>query len=271
MTAAYTRELDVALALAREAGAEVVRMRPGDLGVEMKPGDEPVTLADKRASELITAGLARAFVDDPIISEEAPPPPGALGAPRAWFIDPIDGTKDFIRGGDGFSVMIGLVQDGRPVLGVVYQPTLDRAFYATPAGAFVRIADDVRALAVSAVATAGEARLVASASHRTVETDRIKATLGISDEQNIGSVGVKLCLIAMGVRDLYVNPAARTKAWDTCAPEAILVGAGGRLTDLFDAPIAYDVLPQRRGLVASNGRIHAEVVGRVGALFRHLS
>ena len=265
------RELDVALALAREAGAEVVRLRRGDLGVEMKLGEEPVTVADKRASELILAGLARAFPDDPVISEEAPPPPGALGAARGWFVDPIDGTKDFIRGGDGFAVMIGLVQDGRPVLGVVYQPTIDRAFYATPAGAFVRIADEVKPLVVSNVATAGEARLVASASHRTADTDRIKETLGISDEQNVGSVGVKLSLIAMGVRDLYVNPAAKTKAWDTCAPEAILAGAGGRLSDIFGTPIAYDTLPQLRGLVGSNGRIHDDVVGRLGSLFRHLS
>ena len=271
MTDRLARELAVALELAREAGAEVVRLRTGNLCVEMKPGDEPVTIADRRASELILAGLARAFPEDPIISEEAAPPPGALAAPRLWFIDPIDGTKDFIRGSDGFAVMIGLVEAGRPVLGVVYQPTIDRAFYATAAGAFVRIADEVQPLGVSGVTTAGEARLVASASHRTADTDRIKQTLGISDEQNVGSVGVKLCLIAMGVRDLYVNPAAKTKAWDTCAPQAILAAAGGRLSDLFGAPLSYAELPQRHGLVGSNGKIHDEVVGRLGSLFRHLS
>jgi 3'(2'), 5'-bisphosphate nucleotidase len=265
------RELEVARALAREAGAEVVRMRSGSLGIEMKPGDEPVTAADKRANELIVEGLRRAFPDDPVVSEEAPPPPHALGASRLWFVDPIDGTKDYIRGSDGFAVMIGLVEAGRPVLGVVYQPTIDRAFYASPAGAFVRIADDVQPLAVSAIASAGEARLVVSASHRTDDTDRIKHTLGISDEQAIGSVGVKLCLIAMGIRDLYVNPSSKTKAWDTCAPEAILHSAGGRLSDLFGVPIPYDVLPQRRGLVASNGKIHDEVVGRLGPLFQHMS
>ncbi len=265
------RELEVALALAREAGAEAVRLRDGGLVIEMKPGDEPVTHADKRASELILAGLARAFPDDPVISEEAPPPPGALAATRKWFVDPIDGTKDFIRGTDGFAVMIGLVIDGRPALGVVYQPTLDRMFHASPEGAFVWTSGGIERLAVSTVATAGETRLVSSASHRTSDHDQIKQTLGIGDELAVGSVGVKLCLIAMGVRDLYVNPSAKTKAWDTCAPEAILVAAGGRLTDLFDAPIAYDTLPQLRGLVGSNGVIHDEVVGRLGSLFRHLS
>jgi len=97
--------------------------------------------------------------------------------------------------------------------------------------------------------------------------DRVKSALGISDELNVGSVGVKLCLIAAAERDLYVNPAAKTKAWDTCAPEAILVRAGGRLSDLRGDLISYRELPQRNGLVASNGVIHDEVIAKLGALF----
>jgi 3'(2'), 5'-bisphosphate nucleotidase len=95
----------------------------------------------------------------------------------------------------------------------------------------------------------------------------VKTTLGIGDEQNVGSVGVKLCLIALGLRDLYVNPVAKTKVWDTCAPEAILVGAGGALTDLDGTSINYTELRQRRGLVASNGRIHTEVLEKLAPLF----
>jgi 3'(2'), 5'-bisphosphate nucleotidase len=100
----------------------------------------------------------------------------------------------------------------------------------------------------------------------------VKERLGIGDEQNVGSVGVKLCLIAAGVRDLYVNPQAKTKAWDTCAPEAILARAGGRLTDLRGAAIEYaGDLMHRRGLVASNGRVHDEVVQKLAPLFPHLA
>jgi 3'(2'), 5'-bisphosphate nucleotidase len=262
-----TRELDVAIALAKQAGTLVVQLRGGPLGVEMKPGDEPVTVADKRASELVVNGLAAAFPGDAVVSEELPVGDG-LAAPRFWLVDPIDGTKDFIRGGDGFSVMIGLVEGNRPILGVVHQPTLDRTFYASPAGGFVETAGTVTKLAVSDIATAGQARLVASASHRTQMIDKVKERLGIDDEQNVGSVGVKLCLIASAVRDLYVNPTSKTKAWDTCAPEAILVAAGGRLTDLFGGTIDYRQVAPRRGLVATNGRIHDEVVARIAPLFR---
>lgn len=268
----FERELARAIELARLAGAEVARMQRGELEVEMKPGDEPVTAADRRASELIVAGLADSFPLDPIISEELPPAPGALGAPRFWLVDPIDGTKDFIRGEDGYSVMIGLVCDGVPTLGVVYQPVIDRLFYGTPAGAMMVAPGETRPLAVSDVATAAEIRLVASKSHRSRDLDRVKRELGIDNELNIGSVGVKLCVIAAGLRDLYVNPAAKTKAWDTCAPEAILVPAGGRLSDLFGNPIEYTrELAHRRGLVASNGRVHDEVIAKLAPLFAHLA
>ncbi|MBL9020239.1 MAG: 3'(2'),5'-bisphosphate nucleotidase CysQ [Myxococcales bacterium] len=270
---AWGKELVRAVELARIAGTEVVRLRAGQLTVEMKPGDEPVTVADRRASELIVEGLTASFPDDALISEELPVTPEALGKPRVWLVDPIDGTKDFIRGGDGFAVMIGLAIDGVPAVGVVHQPTIDRTFFVTPdAGAYVARGGEVTLLAVSEIATAGEARLVASASHRTADIDRVKTELGIADELNVGSVGVKLCLIASGARDLYVNPSAKTKAWDTCAPEAILTAAGGRLTDLFGTPIEYRAeLAHRRGLVASNGRVHAEVVGKLGSLFAHLA
>jgi 3'(2'), 5'-bisphosphate nucleotidase len=269
----YSHELDVARELAIRAGKEVVRIRGGgELGVEMKPGDEPVTVADQAASEMIVKGLRAAFPQDPIISEEVPATPAELGVRRVWLVDPIDGTKDFIRGGDGFSIMIGLLVDAVPVLGVVHQPTLDRTFYATPAGSFVVTPGAApQALKVSAIANASEARLVASASHRSADIDRVKSTLGIDDELNVGSVGVKLCLISMGVRDLYVNPAAKTKAWDTCAPEAILRGAGGTLTDLFGAPVEYRTeLAHKRGLVGSNGHVHAEVVEKLSSLFAHM-
>jgi len=269
---ALGEELSHALELAHRAGELVRRLQRGELGVEMKAGDEPVSIADRRASELILAGLAAAFPADPVISEELAPEPGAFGSPRLWLVDPIDGTKDFIRGEDGYAVMIGLVAAGRPAVGVVHQPARDRTFYATPDGAWVSEAGVTSPLAVSAVASAGAARLVASKSHRSAEIDRVKERLGIADEQNVGSVGVKLCLIAAGVRDLYVNTQPKTKAWDTCAPEAILARAGGRLTDLLGAPIAYaGELRQLRGLVASNGLVHDEVVQKLAPLFSHLA
>jgi 3'(2'), 5'-bisphosphate nucleotidase len=237
----------------------------------MKPGNEPVTIADREASAIVVAALQGAFPADVVISEEAADDPrrNDPGA-RVWYVDPIDGTKDFIRGAAGFAVMIGLCVDARPTLGVVYQPVGDRLFWAQIGhGAWSIDADGERPLTCSTVANLDEVRLVASKSHRTGQIDQVKDALGIVDEMNIGSVGLKIGLIALGVRDLYVNPSSQSKAWDTCAPEAILTAAGGRISDLWGKPLRYDVpdLRNSRGLIASNGVIHDAVLAKLAPIF----
>src|SRR5207302_2162672 len=105
-------------------------------------------------------------------------------------------------------------------------------------------------------------RLVASKSHRTPRVDAVRQALGITDEMNVGSVGLKIALVAEATRDLYVYTGARTKIWDSCGPEAILHGAGGRVTDMDGRPLSYDKpdLYNRRGIVASNGPLHDLVI-----------
>lgn len=267
-----SRELEVAERLAREAGALTLRYFGTGVGVEYKAHDEgPVTIADREASDLIVAGLARAFPDDGILSEEAIGDGSWSAHERVWMIDPLDGTRDFIRGGDGYSVMIGLCREARPVLGVVYQPRtglLYRAAQGHPAEA-VFPDGHTEAMRVSTTARLEDIRLVASLSHRTPTIDRVRQTLGVRDEFNIGSVGLKLALIARGERDLYVNPASRSSLWDSAAPQALLEGAGGRLTDLAGGALVYTGpnLKNDRGLIASNGHLHEAVVEKLAALF----
>jgi len=265
------RELETAVELARRAGARIRALQGAQLAVERKDDDSPVTQADREANALIIAALAAAFPGDGILSEEAPDDGSRLASQRVWMVDPIDGTKDFIRGRDGFAVMIGLLDGDHPALGAVYQPIGDKLYFATRGqGAFVvRDGGAPERIHVSDVADLTQIRMVASKSHRTATIDRVREELGISDELNVGSVGLKLGLIAEGLRDLYVNPAGHSKLWDACAPEALLVEAGGRLTDLYGAPLDYRgrELGNLRGLIASNGRLHDEVVGRLAALF----
>jgi 3'(2'), 5'-bisphosphate nucleotidase len=267
----FERELTVAEDLARRAGRLILGYFGTGLLVEKKTGDEPVTRADREASELIVAGLWAAFPDDIVISEEAPDDRRRLEAGRrVWFVDPLDGTRDFIRGRHGFAVMIGLCVGARPTAGVVYQPHGDRLYRAAPDAGTVLVDErGARTLHCSDVRDLAKIRLVASRSHRTPEIDRVKAALGIDDEMNIGSVGLKLGLIALGERDLYVNPSSKSSLWDTCAPEALLTHAGGRLTDLSGRPLRYDALELKNldGLLASNGLVHDEVVAKIAPLF----
>jgi 3'(2'), 5'-bisphosphate nucleotidase len=265
------RELDTAVDLARRAGERIRALHGSGIAVDTKDDQSPVTQADREANELIVAALTFAFPGDGILSEELPDDGSRMTRPRVWMVDPLDGTKDFIRGRDGFAVMIGLLDGDRPALGVVYQPIGDKLYFATRGdGAFVvRAGGAPERMHVSDVREPSQIRMVASKSHRSETIDRVRAELGISDELNVGSVGLKLGLIAEGLRDLYVNPAGHSKLWDACGPEAILAEAGGRLSDVTGAPLDYRgaELGNVRGLIASNGLLHDEVVRRLAALF----
>jgi len=270
MTTPLERETQIAVDLARRAGAIVLRYRSPDLAVSHKAHDEPVTRADREANELIVAGLHAAFPDDAILSEES----AAVGewqtAARTWMVDPLDGTRDYVRGLPGFAVMIGLCVDGEPVLGVVYQPLGEVLYRATRAhGAFLEERGATRQLHVSATRDPRGCRLVSSASHRMATIDQVRAVLGIDDEISLGSVGLKLGLIARAERDLYVNPEGFCKLWDSCAPSVILTEAGGHLTNLHGRPLDHRAAEVRHvgGLLASNGLVHDAVVAAIAPLF----
>lgn len=237
---------------------------PGLHLVEWKEGEEPVTATDRAVSELVVAGLSDAFPGDAVLSEELPDDGARFSARRTWLVDPIDGTKDFIAGRPGFAVMIGLLDERGPAFGVVYQPLADRLWFAVRGRGSYEVKGKgapPRKLTVSTVDKLAEARMVSSASVREPVVAEVRERAGIRDEVQIGSVGIKLSLLAASERDLYINPAGKTKLWDTCAPEVILHEAGGRLTDLAGEPLEYrGELSHRRGLVASNGLLHAQAL-----------
>ena len=167
--------------------------------------------------------------------------------------------------------MIGLAIDHKPIVGVIYQPTGKRVFAAAPdIGTWV-IPPGSAAHRVHGADTSDptQVRLVASKSHRSAAIDEVKSALGIANELNVGSVGLKLSLIAVAERDLYVNPSSKCKLWDTCGPEALLAHAGGRLSDIHGRALRYDTedLQHRRGLVASNSHVHDAVIAKLSPLF----
>jgi 3'(2'), 5'-bisphosphate nucleotidase len=261
---AYSIELGVAQQVAFEAAALVRTFQGSTLSVDKKAGNEPVTEADRAASAFIVDRLRAAFPDDVILSEEIPDDGSRLGRSRVWMVDPIDGTSDFIAGDTGYVVMIGLAVDGRPHVGAVAHPLTNRVYSGVVGeGAWLRTSDArMFRLKTSALAEPPGIRLVASKTHRTPRVDAVKQALGVTDELNVGSVGLKIGLVSEGSRDLYVYTGGRTKIWDSCGPEAILLGAGGRITDLDGNPLVYDTpeLYNTRGIVASNGPLHNHVI-----------
>lgn len=267
-----SQELAIAIGAARAVAPGILAARAAGVRVERKDEDEPVTAADRAANATLVTTIGAAFPADAILSEEEADDGSRFSRDRVWMIDPIDGTKDFIAGRSGFATMIGLVIGDRPALGVVYQPDCDRLYYATRGGGcyVVEAGGAPERLAVSDVADLDRVRMVVSASHRDAVIDEVKQRIGCEDEESLGSVGLKLGLIARGRRDLYVNPQGHSKLWDVCAPEILLHEAGGKLTDRDGAPLDYrrTELRNLQGLIASNTILHDRVVARLASLWQ---
>lgn len=271
----FSDELKTAMDLAREAGSTILDYYSKGVIPEEKVGAdnfvEPVTEADKAASRIIVEGLERTFSDDGILSEEEEDATDErLSKGRVWMIDPIDGTIGFIRKDGDFGVQIGLAEEGRPVLGVVYLPFHGEMYYAVQGEGsyFAAEGTEPSRLRVTDNADLSSANLASSRSHRSERMNRVMEDFGLANEVRRGSVGLKIGLIARQDCDLYVHLSSRTKYWDTCAPQIIVEEAGGKITDLFGEPLSYDSHDVRNynGIVASNGTLHEETIGRLRPL-----
>jgi len=229
--------LEAAARAACEAGAEVMAVYAGQIAVRDKADASPVTDADLRAEAVILRHLARMTPEMPVVSEEqsctTPPAAG-----RFWLVDPLDGTKEFIRRNGEFTVNIALVEDGRPRLGVVYAPALNRLYLGAPGlGAHLRDASGTRRLRCRAPSAAG-LTVVASRSHG--DAQALQDLLRGHDVAGTISAGssLKFCLLAAGDADVYPR-LGRTMEWDTAAGDAVLRAAGGRVDTLEGQALKY--------------------------------
>lgn len=231
--------VDTAVKAALDAGIEIMEIYlTGDFGVEMKSDDSPLTLADRASHEIIALHLASTGI--PLLSEEgdeAIPYEVRKSWSRCWIVDPLDGTKEFIKRNGEFTVNIALVENGIPVFGVIYAPALDMLYYSVPGeGAFVCDAPFAESYKLSSRRLPDRKfpdtfTLVGSRSHSSPETEayinEMKAEHGKIDFAASGS-SLKFCLLAEGKAHSYPR-FAPTMEWDTAAGHAILVAAGGKI------------------------------------------
>jgi 3'(2'), 5'-bisphosphate nucleotidase len=234
-------ELKTIIHLVKTAGALIQNIRSSDYEIKYK-GDvsDPVTEADLAASEFLMKEISHHFPEDLIVSEEAPLPETLCENKRTWFIDPIDGTKEFIEKGAEWSVMVGLAENNRPILGVVFWPTEDRLYYATKGqGAYVESKEKRVKLQVSSPLELKDARIIQSKGHYDKRVDKIALKLGITQILKQSSIGLKLGSIAEGKADFYFNLSGKCHLWDLCGPEIILLEAGGSVITRSGLPISY--------------------------------
>jgi 3'(2'), 5'-bisphosphate nucleotidase len=264
--------LETLLAIAVAAGRTVLEVYRSDFGVEYKGPNDPVTAADRHANALLVRQLGEAFPDVPVVAEESAPRTYARfrQAERVLFVDPLDGTREFVDRVGEFAVMIGLVEGSRAVAGIVHAPVSGVTWVGAAGLGAWQVDADARWAPVSATSTPDLARatIVVTRSHRSPRLERALAALAPGMVRFMGSAGLKGSEVARGAADAYVDTGAKTKRWDACAVDALVTAAGGRVSDVTGAPIDYRArtLVNQRGLVVSNGALHEAILGRLAAV-----
>jgi fructose-1,6-bisphosphatase/inositol monophosphatase family enzyme len=254
-------ELEVAKRVARQAGGLLMNGRGSRLEVVIKADSSPVTQMDRLSSALIRGELFGEFPDYGIIDEECP----AQSMPDArykWVVDPLESTISYIKGSENFGVMIGLLYDSSPILGVTYRPMIDElVFGVAGGGAFAETRGGLRRVNVNC---SPEMDILVSMFRDDAEIKRVADALGSARLIPMPS-SFKTIEVAKGNASAFFCPEAVTMdVWDLCAPQIILEEAGGRMTDIYGKSIDYSSgLVNRRGVIASNRQVHQALLDAV--------
>jgi len=241
----YSIWLQEIIKISREAGHAIMEVYRGEITVERKNDNSPLTQADLSAHKLIEAGLKELSPDIPLLSEESASIPFSERSTwqRYWLVDPLDGTREFIKRNGEFTVNIALIDQGIPILGVVYAPAIDVLYYASAgSGAFKQVgqgsiqAIHVRSLDFNNLVIAG------SRSHSDIKLQRFVSNIAKKyAEPTVIPMGssLKICMVAEGAADIYPR-LGPTSEWDTAAAQCVLEQAGGRLTNKNGVPFTYN-------------------------------
>jgi 3'(2'), 5'-bisphosphate nucleotidase len=246
---------------AQRAGGAIMAVYATDFSVRDKADASPVTAADEAAEKIILDDLAAIAPGVPVVAEEAV----AAGkvpiiAERFFLVDPLDGTREFVSRRDEFTVNVALIEDGEPVLGVVFAPARRELYWGDVAAGKAGHIDADPDGTMPSMGNAIQARVtpprgltaVASRSHRTPETDAFLTSYPVAEFRSIGS-SLKFCLVAAGEADIYPR-VGTTMEWDTAAGHAVLAAAGGSVTGLAGEPFRYGKPGFRNGNFVARGR-----------------
>lgn len=227
-------DVDALVKISKEAGEAIMKIYEGEIEVQTKEDESPLTLADQKSNEIIEKGLLELYPDIPIISEESKQMDWSVRSSwtKCWLVDPLDGTKEFIKKNGEFTTNIALIENGEAVLGVVYVPAQKKTYYGIKGlGAFVIDADGVKTEINARNQAGSPLAVVASRSHPSEELEAFISNLSDKyGEVDIVSSGssLKICMVAEGVADIYPR-LGPTMEWDTGAGHAVVSAAGGSI------------------------------------------
>lgn len=246
--------------LTREAGEEAMKYYDRDYSIKKKEDNSPVTEADLASEKILLEGLKSTGYG--IVAEET----GLLEGDKTgtyWVVDPLDGTQDFIDKTGEFSIMVGLLVDRRPELGIVYAPAQGKLWYAVKGqGAHLTENGRKSEITVNHKSSLSDYELIASRNHFSPRDEKISRRLGVKNITRMGSLGIKFCSIAEGRADLAYYTTDKLGIWDCCAPQIILEEAGGVASDVYGGNLEYDLEGKRmdKGVVGIGRESHDKVI-----------
>ena len=253
-------ELEVAIDAATKAGKAIMQVYGTDFKSETKGDDSPITEADLKSNIIIKEILQK--TNHMILSEEDKDNKERLRQKLVWIVDPLDGTTDFVKRTGEFTVMIALVEDKKPKLGVINWPTENTMFLAQQGqGAFKIKEDKIEKISVTNTSELSKCRAVGSRHHLSEQEKELLARLEISNFTSIGS-SLKVGKISSGEAEVYLTTTDKMKEWDSCASYCIVTEAGGKMTDMLGQEMTYnnEIVNHQNGILVSNGKIHEKIV-----------
>ena len=256
-------QLETIIDAITKAGDKILEVYESDFQVEKKDDNSPITKADLESNKIIKESLLQTKI--PILSEEDADDKSRTDSDKVWIVDPLDGTQDFVNKTGEFTVMVGLVENHVPIMGLVYWPTEKKLFFAERGlGAFCHDSEGWAKISVRGVEEITEPLALVSRHHLSDKEKKMLDHLEIKNTANIGS-SLKVMEIASGRADIYLTSTNKMKQWDTAASHCIISEAGGKMTDISGNDLLYNTesVNHENGLLVTNGLIHERVVSRI--------
>ena len=259
-------QLETIIDAITKAGDKILEIYESDFQVEKKDDNSPITKADLESNKIIKESLLQTRI--PILSEEDTDDKSRMDSEKVWIIDPLDGTQDFVNKTGEFTVMIGLVENHIPIMGLVYWPTEKKLYFAENGfGAFCYDSQGWTKISVRNVEEVAKSLALVSRHHLSDKEKKMLDHLKIKNTASIGS-SLKVMEIASGRADIYLTSTNKMKQWDTAASHCIISEAGGKMTDILGNDLVYntELVNHENGLLVTNGSIHEEVVSKISKL-----
>ena len=253
-------ELDVALQAVSKAGDAILEIYGEKYETSIKHDDSPITEADLKSNEIIKEVLSK--TDHHILSEEDKDDESRLSQETIWIVDPLDGTSDFIDKTGEFTVMIALVKNKKPIMGVIGWPTEKTIFAAQKGnGAFRYSNNEWKKISVTEISELSNCRAVGSRHHLSEKEKMFIEKLGIKNFTSIGS-SLKVGKISSGEAEAYITTTNKMKEWDSAASYCIISEAGGKMTDMLGNDITYNnkIVNHQNGILVTNSLIHNKIL-----------